>query len=468
MPLGSTFNITYGGFTVGGTGNYQLHNPYVIDKAHDSLRLSFSVVVTAGSHSALKSASEALEDAFRKRDQNLTISLGGSNWTYTFGSNILNTTASATKSGDQQADRGFSRMYNCTVIGGLPADDKAGLRDLQVAVRYEPGRQMFVGMDGTYTALSGTKAAAKYEAEFDSEASTILSGIDGSATWELVAESVSRDRTDHVCTFSRQYAQLVYDQSLSGRDDPAIVSAQIVFTALSAYPGDGAEKINKFHRVQAVYTAYADIEQNDDLHDLLKNKAKKYLLKEFEAEFDPDVFAVEDQNEQYDETSKKFTLQMTVVFQTSGGSKVVEISTSSSIREERTIDYTYVHNGGELDAFADPGWIVLERVTTRTVIVIGEEKPARRISADENSKVAPALEIGSGVGVRQSGWNRVSANSTATPQWIGDPKEGDQIRVTVLNEEVVERYNEAPRVSAITGGDNAPAPGGDPVVTEGD
>ena len=460
MPLGSTFTITYGGFTVGGSGNYELHNPYVIDKAFTSLRLSFSVVVTASSHSGLKSASDALEDAFRKRDQNLTISLGGSSWTYTFGSNILNTTATAVKSGDPQADRGVSRMYNCTVLGELPAEDQDGLRDLQVGVRYEPGRQQFVSMTGTYTALSGTKALAKYKAEFDSEAATILTAIDGSATWELVSEDVSRDRNDHVCTFSRQYAQLIYDQSSAGRDDDEIVAAQVVFTVLSSYPGDGAEGITRLHRVQAVYTAYADITENDNLREVA-DKAQKYLLKQFEAEFDPKVFAIEDTRNAYEESSKKFSLQVTLVFQTSNGTNVVEITKGVSYREERMIDYTYVHDGDELSAYADPGWITLDRITTRTVIVVGEDSPSLRIAANENSKIAPSMDIQAPQQVQQSGWNRIGASSQATPQFVGDPTSGNQIRLTVLNEEVIERFNKAPKEGGPISGDAglpSPAP----------
>ena len=158
MALTNPFTITYGSRAIGGSSDtYLLHGPYVIDKSFNSLRVVFDVVVTAGSYSALKTAADNVETDFRKRDQNLVISLSGSTWTYTSGSTILNTSASLSKSGDSETDRGFSRAYTCVVEGELPADDAdpvTGLRDIDIQVDFESGRQKIVTMQGVYTATS--------------------------------------------------------------------------------------------------------------------------------------------------------------------------------------------------------------------------------------------------------------------------------------------------------------------------
>lgn len=446
MALTNPFSITYGSRTVGGSTGYLLHGPYVIDKSFDTLRLVFDVIITSSSYSGLQSASEALEDDFNKRDQNLTISLDGSTWSYVFGTDILNTTASLSKSGDRETDRGYSRAYTCVVEGELPASDQSGLRDLQVQVDYEAGRQKIVTMQGVYTPHGGNDAVDQYMADFDSEASTILSSIDGSAAWELVDESYTRDRNDHTCNFNRQWVQLLAPQSQGTTDDSDIRDHRMIFTDLSQHPGDSRENVYRLRRVVGNYDCAIDIEQTTDLQAAFDSKVKPHLLQLFQTNFTPQVFCIEDHRISYDETTKRLSVAIQFLYQKNGGEDVVEVSQSLAYREVRTIDYTPLHEQDEHAAEADVGWAVLERVATRTVIALGEQMPVRRIGVTPEDGIAgpiEGLEYPDDGTVQSEGWNIVANTSQSSDQWIGDPDE-EQIRLSVLSETVVERYHKAP------------------------
>jgi len=473
MSITNPFSIQWGSVTAGGASAYHLHNPYVISKDFTTLRVQFDVVVIGTDHSDLKTKCESLEAEFRKRDQTLIIKLGSATWTYTAGTDILNSTATCTKSGDPASDKGVSRKYSCTVTAELPADDNGGLRDVNVAVKYEPGRQKIVSMNGVYTKSAGVSASATYLAGFDSVASTMLSAIDGSASFELVDENYTRDRTNSICQFTRQYVALLADQAEGSRDSNKIRGHKVVFTNLSSHPGDSQEDVYRLRRVQCAYDAYIDITVGTDLHSVCDDVVLPFLRKQFKDEFDPQVYAIEDKRVQYDETAKRLGAMVTYVYQPKGGHEVVEVSIQKGYRENRQIDYTWVHDGDELSAYADAGFLTLERVTTRTVIVIGEESPRKRLSADDDKGKGPAgsMNIEAPQKVAQDGWNRVSNTSTTTPQFIGEPGNDQQIRLTVLSETVVERYNKKPANTGgagpvITPGEPAPdKPGGGATTT---
>jgi hypothetical protein len=436
MAIDNPFSITYGARQVGGTSDtYQLHGPYIIDKSFETIRVGFTVIVVASSYATLQSLSDDLEQDFRQRDKDLVIDLDGATWTYTFGTDILNTVATIVKSGDPETDQGFSRAYACTVEGSLPADDNDGLQEIQVNTNYESGRQKLVTMQGVYTAINGTTALAQYQADFPNEAQTILTALDATATFELVDEVHTQDRNDHVLSFTQQYVQILAAQSQAALDDLSIRDHRITFTDLSQHPGDSAENIHRLRRVVGSYECAIDIEQTTDLQSVYLNTVRPHVIALFQQEFSPNVFAIEEQRTGYDETSKRMSVTLQLIYQTSDSQAVVEISESVAFRESRAIDYTPTHDGGELSMYADPGWAVVERVASRTVITVGDSAPRRRIGLSDRR-------------VASSGWNVVQNTSQVTNQWVGDPT-FDQIKLSILSETVVDRLSEKPGVQGI-------------------
>ena len=115
---------------------------------------------------------------------------------------------------------------------------------------------------------------------------------------------------------------------------------------------------------------------------------KPHIKALFELKFEPVVLCVEDMRESYDETTKRMSVTLQFLYQKTGGDDIVEVSQSLGFRESRNIDYTPIHGEGEFTMNADQGWGVLERVATRTVIVLGEEKPRRRLGIAEVEGIA--------------------------------------------------------------------------------
>ena len=482
MALSNPLTITYGSFSAGGNSNdYQLAGAYQIDKSFTKLRVTFNVLVVTGGASALQAACEDLEDAFQQRDQNLVISLGSSSWTYTSGDSLLDVYGSCSKSGDPNYDTGASRMYACTVEGELPADDQNGLRDLNVSADFDTSRRLVVTMSGTYTSQSGTDAAATYIAEFDAEASTILEIVADSKTMELVGENYNRDRNDALCSFSRQYSEIIYAQG-TAVDDPAIVDHRVNFSEMTSQLGDSREGIYRMRRVACSFDCSLRIDngtpggQQPEPRQVWTSKVRDFLKNKFTELFTPQTFALEDERVALDMTSSRISGTLQFLYQPSDASAIVELSESVAIRETRNIDYTPVFSQGELSMYADAGWATRERIWKRTVVIIGNDTPKYRIGKqaeggsaglfDERTSGVMGIDQRNDGTVKKSGWNVISNSSQIEKKWIGDPG-STQIEHSMLIEEVVERFHEVPSDSTSGGGPTAPGGGGGPITPGG-
>ena len=144
----------------------------------------------------------------------MLIDIHGTQWTYPYGTDMLNTRATLAKTGDPEADRGYSRAYTCTVEGDLPADDDSaaagsvtGLREIEWTVDFESGRQRIVSARGIYTATKtpDRKATANYQHAdgADTEATTFVAALSGSASYEFVDAPFTSDRHAHGLPVSR-------------------------------------------------------------------------------------------------------------------------------------------------------------------------------------------------------------------------------------------------------------------------
>lgn len=472
MSVQSPWSIKYGDREVGGSSStYQLHEPYLLEKDYARLRLTFNVAVIATDNSSdLQQLCDDLETDFRKRDLDLEINLSGSKWTYEFENTILNTQSEIGKAGDRESDGGAARVYTIVIQGDLPADDteRPGLRDLEVLVEREPSRQRIVTMRGVYTSVDGTLARAQYEAEFGNEsggeAQTILDGLNGDTEWELVEETGTSDRNDHIFTFFQQYVELIEEQSAGTLNDPAIRDHTIFFTELATHPGDSLENIHRLRRVVGSYDCAVDIDSSTDPRDVYSNKIESHIKELIRSQFQPKILAIEDLQIAVDETHNRISARIQFVYQPKEGGVVIEVTRSLTYREGRRPDRTPVHSAGELDAYIDVGFATVERVWTRVVRVVGDEFPKFRIAAKPGE--GPAGAFSSAIvgakdslsvpdGVPDSGWVLMSNVSQVTDEYLGDPISGEQIKLSTLVETVTEEYVSKPE-GATGGGAGAP------------
>lgn len=464
MAIPGPFSIQYGDRVVGSGTNYILHGPYVLDKSFSRLRVTFDVVITAQSIDLMQNRAEALERDFSLRDQDLTINLSqdfsdDARWTYVFGKDILNTTASILKAGNPDVDRGFARAYTCTVEGDLPSLDQDGLREEEINVDFTPGRQAVVTMRGVYTPIDDTQGAVEqYQDEYDERAATNLQAIKQGATFELVDENYQRDRTDQSCMFTRQYVELLANQSAAALDDARIRDHRITFTDLSQHPGDTRQSVYRLRRVIGSYSCSIDIDQQQggqplNVRRVFTDVVRPHVIELFRSNFEPRVFAIESLQVTYDETARVMTTSIQFLYQKAEGEAVIEVTQSVAFRETRTLDRTPVHDEGQLAAIIDPGWARLERIWTRVVTVVGAEAPKLRIIEtprtfaaglmDEAYAGQQGVDQGATAEVTQEGWNITDNSSQVITQWVGDP-EFEQMMVSILNETVIEEYTLKP------------------------
>lgn len=469
MAVNNPFTITYNGTAIGGSSDsYQLNGPYVIDKSYRTFRLSFEVLVVASSAATLRSLSDTLETKFRERDKDLEINVGATAWTWTSGTHYFNVGSAIAKSGDSETDRGFSRAYTVVITAELPSDASGanGLLEIRTNVSFEASRQKHVTVEGIYTATTGNNSEENYQANADAYVDNLLAAIDGGATWELVAEDYDFDRNTANTHFQRQYVEILFDQSQGALDDPSIRDHRVIFTDLSQHPADSREGVQRLRRVVGSYDCALDVEQATDLQDAFDSLVRPHVIQTFRDNFSPVVFCLEDRRISYDETTKRMSVSLQFLYQKDGGEAVVEVTQSVAFRELRNIDYTPIHSRESESAFyADPGWSTIERVWTRTVVVLGDERPQRRISgspqygdAGDFGTIA-GQNIEGGRQINLSGWNIISNVSQVQEQWIGDPTNDDQMKLTALTETVVERWNDLPGRGTASGGPITPGAG---------
>lgn len=458
MAITNPLSITYGDMTVGGDSQvFLIHNPYRLQRAYLALRLSFEVVVVATDREDFYTRCTEIEEAFSARYKDLVITIDESSWTYEYGQQLMNTVSTVSKSGNPETDRGLSRMYTVEISGDLPGEsDGGGLLHFDINVAQGPTRQKVVTFSGIFMPTEGSTAKAQYLSYFDGEAATQLSAIDGNATWELVDENYTANRYQQTLQFVRQYVELLEDQSQSGRDDSEIRDHRITFTDVTSYPGDGKKDIRRMHRAVARYDCAIDVEETtSSVKSVFEDKVLPHIKELFRNNFEPNTFAIDEQDATYDDTARRLSATVNFLFQPRDGeSEIVSVTQSLAIEEERQLQLTPVHEEDEFAAEVDPGWASRRRIWTRVVTVVGAEKPRRRIGeTPQHGAAGPFMQAiegdeatldGHRGSVRGDGWNILSNRSEVSDSFIGLPGRDDQIHLSTLTEVVVEVYNKKP------------------------
>lgn len=462
--VANPFEITYNGFSIGGASSaYQILGPYSIERNYERLRVSFDALVVSSSYAELASLSAALENAISARDASLSIRIDGTTWTYTPGQTVINTVGTASKTANPETDRGFSRAYTVSIEAGMTESGRNGLREIQSVVTTDPAGIKTITISGSYTAQDGTSASSNYLSKADAVCSSLLSTHGSGGTFELLEESYTPDSLNMYCTFQRQYKQVIYNQSGGQLDDPRIKDHRVTMTDMWTQPGDASDSTQRLRRIDAAFDCYV-VKSASNPYSIWESVVRGYMIDQFNNTFSPSEFAIEESRASYDQTSSRLMATMRFVFRSNSSSQVIESAQSVSYRESRNLDYTPVHSGRETDMYVDLGWASIERVWIRTVIVVGDEFPRRRIINESSSQTGAAGDFNSTIGgvtapdtgqvakVNREGWNIISSQSQVTEQYIGHPDIGTQFKTSTLTETIVERYNTMPSAGSTPGG----------------
>jgi hypothetical protein len=220
---------TYNSFVVGGSTARQIDGEVrrTLDNNFETTVVEFDFITTASSDSAFATEVLSCENAFRVPRQDFTLTQAGQTLISLKQSDNtgLDCAPSITKTGDP-ADTGRSIKYHVRLEFGRPADNTntSGRRFSTITIDYAPTRQRTVTLDGMFTALSTNGAIEQYFASIAAFASTALTAIDATATWEKIREpKVDQNVSDKFCNFTVVYKEILANQGPNTLDQLELV-----------------------------------------------------------------------------------------------------------------------------------------------------------------------------------------------------------------------------------------------------
>lgn len=219
MPPARLISCTYAGLTVPSTG-YLVTGVHGLEGSYDRLAFDLDVVVYADDAATLATRAAALKEAFRKPDQDLSVTIGGATFTSgsQSGSTLLNSRSRWRLLPTFRTK--LSQGFRVEAEGELPADltGRAGRRTSSVRVITEPEEWLRVELEATWTALPAQPSAeAQARAQWVPWSDAIKTALGGA--WQASSEvSFERDDQDKVCTGRAGYRQQVIDEGASGAD----------------------------------------------------------------------------------------------------------------------------------------------------------------------------------------------------------------------------------------------------------
>jgi len=233
------FAITYGSLTIGrgSSPDMPITGQIATTENHDIFSATFSFLVLGTGPSDFEGNLASARSAFRKPNQNLTITVGDTQtrdtW-YTFNhasGTGFNSTSEITKD-EEEGNSGICQRLSVSIEVQLPADllgtanGQLGRRSTTVVTDKAPSGRRTLTIDGVYTATTtNTTGLAQYEASIGAYATAVQTALDSTAAWELVeeftdiadtAESSVSPATHFgkgkVCTFRRVFEELLFRQ----------------------------------------------------------------------------------------------------------------------------------------------------------------------------------------------------------------------------------------------------------------
>lgn len=231
MAIPRTLSITYGSQTVPATGTgytVDVVDVHRVSMDYRTLSLEFTVVILGtGTDAQFATGLQALRAAFRTPNQDLTISMEGSDQFAGTKADHTFMDSRAAFSPAPEFSSARSAGLRVTIQGTLPADlaGNGGRFSGQIRTIRTPQEKRQVTISAEYSGLSGTDASG-HEATYNAWAQAIIDAIAG-ATFELSSPtSVQRDSKDTAATFTRVYTELLDDQSSAATNDTRLVNTR--------------------------------------------------------------------------------------------------------------------------------------------------------------------------------------------------------------------------------------------------
>lgn len=273
-------SITYGGFKVGEGTSYDLHGIHTTEGEYGAYSVSAMVVVVGTSESNLLTLVAAIEAAYEVPNEDLTITLNGSNFfvgTHD-GNSFMNARPSWRLLDSHRTNK--TRCYRITVSGLQPADEsgKGGRRESKVTIDTDDSGVMTLTVEATYTGTTdGNSATDNVTANFGTYVTALQTTAGG--TWDATpSQTVDHDDENKVATVRTSYRQLIFAQAAGGTDHASLQGVQYTIRVLREnepqLTGSGAVPLTS---AEVTFSSFVPQAQTQDLDALVMNTVVPYL-----------------------------------------------------------------------------------------------------------------------------------------------------------------------------------------------
>lgn len=305
------YKIVYGSITVGGTTDRLIDGEINVVFSVDQVVVQFDFLTTKSSEAAFITETKLLEEGFRKRKQDLVITLG-SGEPYSFKDSDgtgFNAESTIVKS-DDLANTARSRIYSVEITADLPeiGGGGDGLRDATNQITIGPDKKLVITLGGQYTTqvVDTVKvgALATFQSKIAAHITTELNAIKSTLSLDTsVLEEVDRqlttDESDSNLAFQIAFEEVIANQSQGVLDEPAIIQQRIRVRVTKESPGDSAkgginksgpitaapgsppataENVSRPSSLTIVYDAFIDSKDGRTLEAIYKKPIRPYLL----------------------------------------------------------------------------------------------------------------------------------------------------------------------------------------------
>ena len=481
-PLTRTFKVGYGSLSIETSTGYTLLGGPSVRIDEDSFSIAFDVLISESSTSAAEAKWAALEAALGLDEQDVTLTLGGFERTFSQDANTaFNIVARCNCNDSSPRNSAYSREYHCEVEGDIPFDRTGedagyqGLRTLGFTVEKTQENRRTVSIAGSYTAQPDTgsgvvSARAQYDDQLQDLEDAILDLVDDMVDWDIIGSQVEEEKRGKVIAFRRLHVEGLTAKLAGGAGDLDVIDPFIQTVANYVAPSTSSRGIRSPVDVTVVYRCGVDAERTKDLQTVFTSKVRPRMIEAAQASIGNTStgFAVLAVNPGLDLSSNRINAQMVVRLFEPGNILATFDSTQDQI--DKGLEVVPVHDGNPASGLVFQRFLGASRSRAVGVMVLGDEAAAvAALDALAPEKPYTAATIGAGsptqsggpidlesvpkFGVSGGGFLEVSRSEAKTKRIVGLVNE--DVEITQATRTIVSQYVAKPQIrdatSAFTG-----------------